>query len=58
MMVLAALDVTSKPTSSASDVIEQVLGAYEIAQKLLKAEKVSAFQVQKLVEAAGKEKTV
>ena len=54
MVTLAVLDAASDPAASASDVIEQILGAYEIAQKLTKAEKVSAFQIQKLIEAAGK----
>jgi hypothetical protein len=54
MVVLAAIDAASDPLATASGVIEQVLGAYEIAQKLIKAEKNSAYQVQKLIEAAGK----
>jgi len=50
MFVLASLDASSNPNTSASEVIEQVLGAYEIAQKLLKADKSSAYQVGKLIE--------
>ncbi|HEX7393670.1 MAG TPA: alpha-amylase family glycosyl hydrolase [Anaerolineaceae bacterium] len=54
MVTLAILDAASSPTATADVVIEQALGAYEIAQKLLKAEKTSAFQVQKLIDATGK----
>ncbi len=54
MVALAAIAAAAAPTASASEVIEQTLGAYDIAQKLLKAEKVSAYQVQKLIEAVGK----
>jgi glycosidase len=54
MLTLAAVDAASDPSASASAVIEQLLGAYEITRKLLKAEKTSAYQVQKLIEAAGK----
>jgi hypothetical protein len=54
MVALAAIDAASDPLATASGVIEQVLGAYDVALKLLRAEKYSAFQVQKLIEAAGK----
>ena len=50
MFVLAALDAAADPQANASAVVEQVLGAYEIAQKLLKAEKNSVYQVNKLLE--------
>jgi hypothetical protein len=50
MFALSALDAAADPEASGSAVIEQVLGAYDIAQKLLKSEKVSAFQVSKLID--------
>jgi hypothetical protein len=54
MFVLAVLEASCAEGASASLVIEQVLGAYEIAQKLLKAEKTSAFQIARLLAAVKK----
>jgi hypothetical protein len=51
MVVMAVLEAASNPQASASEVIEQLLGAFEIAQQLLRAEKVSGYQVGRLLAA-------
>jgi len=49
MMVVALVEGATNPESNSAVSIEQTLGAYEIVQKLLKAEKASDFQVNKLL---------
>ncbi len=53
MVVTATLVAAAKPESSSSEVVETILGAFEIAGSLQKAEKASAYQVARLLEAAG-----
>ena len=53
MVVIAILETTSLPRMSAALVLETILSVYEIAGGLLKAEKLSAYQVAKLLEASG-----
>jgi hypothetical protein len=49
MMLLALLESAGDPQSSATELIENILGAHEIIQKLLKAEKASEYQVDRLL---------
>jgi hypothetical protein len=53
MVVTATLVAAAKPESSSSEVVETILGALEIAGALQKAEKASAYQVARLLEAVG-----
>jgi hypothetical protein len=57
MVVTATLVAAAKPEISSSEVVETILGAFEIAGGLQKAEKASAYQVARLLEAT-EEKTV
>jgi hypothetical protein len=50
MMFLAIIKITASPDSSAAQVVEQVLGCYDIIQQLQKAEEESGYQVDKLLE--------
>jgi hypothetical protein len=52
MVVTATLVAVAKPGISSSEVVETILGAFEIAGGLLKAEKASTYQVSRLLEAA------
>jgi hypothetical protein len=56
MLVTATLTAAATPGISSSEVVETILNAFEIAGDLLKAEKASAYQVARLLEAT-KEKT-
>jgi glycosidase len=49
MMLLALLESAGDPQATATELIENVLGAHEIVQKLLKAEKASGYQVDRLL---------
>jgi len=51
MMVTATLVEAAKPGISSSEVVETILGAFEIAGGLQKAEKASAYQVVRMLEA-------
>ena len=54
MMGLAVLEAASEAKSSSTRVIEAVLEAYEIIQRLLAAEKDSDYQLEKLMKLARK----
>ncbi len=47
---LALLDAICQPDASRADLLEALLGGYEIAQKLLQAESQSAYQIVKLID--------
>ena len=49
MATAAVLKVAANPGGTAAELLEQTLGAYEIAQALLKAEENSGYQVDKLL---------
>ena len=49
MMALAVLERVDDPEASSAMRIERILAAYDIAQKLIKAEKSSDYQVNKLL---------
>jgi len=49
MTLVAVLEKSGDPQLTASAQIETVIGAYEIAQKIIEAEKLSNFQVTKLL---------
>jgi len=53
MSLVAALDIAGQPRMTNTQMIERILGAYEISQELLAAEEGSGYQVQKLLDAAG-----
>jgi glycosidase len=57
MVVSATLTASARPGISSSEVVETILSVFEIASGLLKAEKASAYQVARLLEAT-EEKTV
>ncbi|MGD0002596.1 MAG: alpha-amylase family glycosyl hydrolase [Anaerolineaceae bacterium] len=56
MVVTATLVATARPGISSSEVVETILSVFDIAGGLLKAEKASAYQITRLLEAA-EEKT-
>ncbi len=56
MVVTATLAATARPGISSSEVVETILSLFDIAGGLLKAEKASAYQITRLLEAA-EEKT-
>ena len=49
MMTLAVLERVKQPDASAAMKIERIMGAYDIVQKLIKAEKSSDYQINKLL---------
>ncbi len=49
MMALVVFERVKEPQATAAATIERILGAYEIVQKLIKAEKSSDYQVNKLL---------
>ncbi len=49
MMTLAVLEQVEQPDESVAMTIERILGAYDIVQKFIKAEKSSDYQVNKLL---------
>jgi glycosidase len=49
MMVLALLEIAGSLEATATQTIENILGAYDIVQKLMKAEKDSEYQVNQLL---------
>ena len=49
MMTLAVLERVEHPGLSAAMKIERIMGAYDIVQKLIKAEKSSDYQINKLL---------
>lgn len=49
MSVLAVLDVLEDESATSTQIIEQILGVYEISQHLLKAEKKSKYQLNLLL---------
>jgi hypothetical protein len=49
MMVLALLEIAGSLEATATQTIENILGAYDIVQKLTKAEKDSEYQVNQLL---------
>jgi glycosidase len=49
MMALAVLEKGEQPETSVAMTVERILGAYEIVQKFIKAEKSSDYQVNKLL---------
>jgi hypothetical protein len=49
MMVLALFEIAGDETSSSALLIENILGAHDIVQRLLKAEKASEFQLNLLL---------
>ena len=54
MMVLALLESADAAETTSTRLIENIIGAYEIVQKLRKAEKASEFQVDKLLRLVAK----
>ncbi len=49
MMLLAVLEIAGESETTSTQMIESILGAYDIVKKLLKAEKASEFQLEKLL---------
>ncbi len=54
MMGLAVLEALPNRQATSTQAVEHILGAYDIVQRLLKAETTSAFQVEKLVRESHK----
>ncbi len=50
MTTLALIDTVRRPDASRADLLEALLGGFEIAQKLLQAEESSAYQIVKLID--------
>ncbi|NMB88386.1 MAG: hypothetical protein GYA17_08485, partial [Chloroflexi bacterium] len=53
MVVVTLLANHGDPTRTATDQLEEVLGAYQTALELLQAEQASEYQVERLITAAG-----
>ena len=54
LMLIAAVEVSSDPQRSPAKVMKELQGCYEILQALHEAEKKSAYQVEKMLEAVRK----